>query len=104
MRERGGKRDGKEEAQETAGSGGCSSEAATARMLLLLLGRQGHKAMGARVRGGRGAWSLGQELLDRGINTGLIDGWIGWFGGNRGGTGEALDQAGWRELVGEGLI
>ena len=51
MRERGGKRDGKEDAQETAGSGGCSSEAATERMLLLLLGRQGHKAMGARVRG-----------------------------------------------------
>ena len=42
---------GRREAQETAGSGRCSSEAATARMLLLLLGRQGHKAMGARVRG-----------------------------------------------------
>ena len=38
--------------------------ATTARLWLLLLGRQGHKALGARVRGGRGAWSLGQEILD----------------------------------------
>ena len=43
--------------------------ATPARLLLLLLGQQGHKAMGARVRGGREAWSLGQELLDQGINN-----------------------------------
>ena len=67
--EREDKCDGEEEAQEKVGSGRCSSEVATARLLLLLLGRQGHKAMGARVRGGREAWSLGQELLDRGINN-----------------------------------
>ena len=43
-----------------------------------------------------------------------IDGLIGWFGGNRGGTGEALDRARWRArgsggcrwraMVGEGWI
>lgn len=44
--EDGTEREKEDEAQEKAGSGRCSSEAATARLLLLLLGRQGHKAMG----------------------------------------------------------
>jgi len=52
------------------GTGMAEAPVATpARLLLLLLGQQGHKAMGARVRGGREAWSLKQELLDRGINN-----------------------------------
>lgn len=52
------------------GTGMAEAPVATpARLLLLLLGQHGHKAMGARVRGGKEAWSLGQELLDRGINN-----------------------------------
>ena len=51
------------------GTGMAEAPVATpVRLLLLLLGQQGHKAMGARVRGGRGArvWldgSMGSVLV-----------------------------------------
>ena len=53
------------------GTGMAEAPVATpARLLLLLLGQHGVKALGARVGGGQDAWRVGLELLVRGINNG----------------------------------
>ena len=95
------------------GTGMAEAPVATpARLLLLLLGQQGHKAMGARMRRQkRGGAPVAQGQEQRRHPDGLS----GWTrGGGDGEDREALDRARWRArgsggcrwraMVGEGWI